>query len=110
MTLRRQVPVWRDQIVDLLVPAGSQHRQPFLRRAFVARGPEYGSPDAHFHSFPLDLDDFATGASERGGFGDEVYCPCGATIEDWDGTAGGLLRSIYAHCKKAKHPKPVFEP
>lgn len=104
MTLSRQWPVWRNQIVDLWVPAGSKHRIVFL-----AKGPEFGVPSADWYSMPLDLDDFMTGPSDYDSPSDEVYCPCGATLPEWDGTAGELLRLIYRHCGAAGHPRPAFD-
>ena len=103
MTLRRQWSVWRNPIVDLWVPAGTKHRIVFL-----AKGPEAGV-SADFYSTPLDLDDFVTGASDYDMLSDEIYCPCGATLPDWDGTAGDLLRMIYGHCEGMAHPRPVFD-
>lgn len=58
---------------------------------------------------PLDLDSFMTGASEYDISSDEAYCPCGATLPNWDGSAGDLLRMIYQHCGAAGHPMPRFE-
>lgn len=104
MSINRTFPKWRDaERLDLLVPAGTQHRI-----VFVAKGPEFKWV-ADFFSTPLDLDDFATGPSDYDTPSDEVYCPCGATLPDWDGTAGDLLRMIYGHCEGMAHPRPVFD-
>lgn len=103
MTMVHRYPVWRYQIVDLRMPIGAAHR-----RIHIARGPEFG-PSADWYSYPLDLDDFSTGPSEYELASDEVYCPCGATLPEWDGTAGHLLRLISDHCHKAGHPTPKIE-
>lgn len=105
MSITRTFPVWRNQIVDLWVPAGTKHR-----RVFIAKGPEFGPPVADWYSTPLDLDDFQTGPSDYEMPSDEAYCPCGATLPNWGRSAGDLLRAIYAHCAKAGHPKPRYEP
>lgn len=105
MSIDRRFPKWRDaEVLDLWVPAGTKHRIVFL-----AKGPEFGGGSADFYSTPLDLDDFATGASDYDMLSNEVYCPCGATLPDWDGTAGDLLRIIYRHAGAAGHPRPVFD-
>jgi len=104
VSIDRRFAVWRNPILDLWVPAGTQHR-----RVFYARGPEFGVGSADYYSWPLDLDDFVTGASEYDSPSDEIYCPCGATLVGWDGSAGHLLRAIDAHCHSAGHPIPRFE-
>ena len=96
--------VWRYPILDLWVPAGTQHRV-----VFFAKGPEFGVPSADYYSWPLDLDDFVTGQSDYDMPSDEVYCPCGATLPGWDGTVGHLLRLVGDHCHKAQHPRPKVE-
>lgn len=119
MSIDRRFPKWRDaEVLDLWVPVGTgtpwfdpghpRYRPP-SRRAFLARGPEFGIGSSDFYSTPLDLDDFVTGPSDYDMPSDEVYCPCGATLPGWDGSAGTLLRMIYQHCGASGHPRPVFD-
>lgn len=104
MSITRTFPVWRNPIVELWVPAGTRNETPF-----VPRGPEW-QLDADWHETPLSFDAFTTGASDYDTPSDEIYCPCGAMVSrTWDGNVGEALREIYAHCKKAKHPKPRIE-
>lgn len=94
---------WRNPIIDLWVPAGTRHQ-----RVYFAQGPEFGL-GAQYHERSLNLDGFMTGPSDYDTSSDEVYCPCGATLPGWDGSAGELLRMIYRHCGAAGHPKPRFD-
>jgi hypothetical protein len=103
VTFDNRFAVWRNPIIDLWVPAGTQHR-----RVFFAKGPEFGWA-AEMHEIPLCLDSFTIGPSDYEMPSDELYCPCGAVIRDWGDSAGELLREIYKHCGAAGHPRPIFE-
>jgi len=104
MTLAHRYPKWRDaERLDLWVPAGTQYR-----RVFIAHGPEFALGADHF-SWPLDLDDFATGASDYDMLDDEIYCPCGAVLPDIASSLGEKLRAVYQHCGAAGHPMPRFD-
>jgi hypothetical protein len=103
MTIDTRFAVWRNPIVELWVPAGRQHKVVHVVRdhLFVWSADHY--------EWPLSYDSFSTGPSEEEVPSDEIYCPCGKTLE-WDGTAGDMLRVIAQHCGTAGHPKPRYEP
>lgn len=101
--ITRTYPVWR-RAADLPVfrALGDPFRPDTWSRI------EFRSRDCV--SWPLDLDDFTTGASDYGISSDEIYCPCDVALHPWDGSAGDMLRMIYDHCATAGHPKPRYEP
>lgn len=101
--ITRTFPVWRGEIFPLR-DIGFPGRQQLVQ--FIAT--DYG-PSADFYPWPLDLDAFTTGPSDYDMSSDEAYCPCGATLSGWDGTAAHLLRLIYQHCATSAHPRPRFE-
>lgn len=99
MPVTRTFPVWRGQIVTTVKMGLREFRADFF--AIESRD---------FFPWPMDLDGFTTGPSDYDSPSDEVYCPCGATLPGWDGTAGHLLRLIHHHCETSGHPKPRYEP
>lgn len=105
--ITRTFPIWQyagDMVIfrDIAFPG-----RPAQLVQFIAS--DYG-PNAAFYGWPLDLDGFTTGPSDYDTPSDEVYCPCGATLDGWDGTAGHLLRLIHHHCETSAHPRPRYEP